>query len=441
MSKHYLITILLLFSAFSLSSKTYFIAIDGDDSNSGTKTSPFATLKKAHSIASAGDSVLIRGGTYKITEGQIMRYSDNGLWAYVFDMHKSGSGESNRIYYGGYGSERPIFDLSEVKPEGNRVIVFYVSGSFLHFENFEVVGTQVTIIGHTQSECFRNEGGNHNIYENLAMHDGMAIGFYLVNGADNLVVNCDAYNNYDYLSDGGVGGNVDGFGGHPKNQESTGNVFRACRAWYNSDDGFDLINAHAAYTIENCWAFYNGYQPGTFERAGNGAGFKSGGYGMSEFPDPPEKIPMHVVRNCLAYYNLNQGFYSNHHLGGIRWENNTGYQNPSNFNMLNRKSVDEAVNVPGYEHILKNNVSHDFRRTGHISNVNKGLCEISNNSFLPNEIPVTDNDFISLDPSELTRSRKSDGSLPDIGFLKPRPKSTLSTARMGYTFKTKYEVP
>ncbi len=46
------------------------------------------------------------------------------------------------------------------------------------------------------------------------MHDGMAIGFYIVTGKNNLVLNCDAYNNYDPVSDGGKGGNVDGFGGH-----------------------------------------------------------------------------------------------------------------------------------------------------------------------------------------------------------------------------------
>ena len=42
-----------------------------------------------------------------------------------------------------------------------------------------------------------------------------AIGFYLVRGSNNLVLNCDAYNNYDPVSENGTGGNVDGFGGHP----------------------------------------------------------------------------------------------------------------------------------------------------------------------------------------------------------------------------------
>ena len=41
------------------------------------------------------------------------------------------------------------------------------------------------------------------------MHDGMAIGFYLVRGSNNLVLNCDAYNNYDPVSENGTGGNVD----------------------------------------------------------------------------------------------------------------------------------------------------------------------------------------------------------------------------------------
>ena len=114
------------------------------------------------------------------------------------------------------------------------------------------------------------------------------IGFYLVKGAGNLILNCDAYNNYDTVSDGGKGGNVDGFGGHPDNNGS-GNVFRGCRAWWNSDDGFDLIHSGQAVVIEQCWAFYNGYRPGGMsDKAGDGTGFKAGGYGMSSTPWAPK---------------------------------------------------------------------------------------------------------------------------------------------------------
>lgn len=273
------------------------------------------------------------------------------------------------------------------------------------------------------------------------MHDGMAIGFYIVKGKDNLVLNCDAYNNYDPVSDSGRGGNVDGFGGHLVSPQYTGNVFRGCRAWYNSDDGFDLINCQAAFTIENCWSFLNGYKTDN-TGAGDGTGFKAGGYGMSDAPKAPEVIPMHIVQYCLAYKNKNKGFYANHHLGGIAWYNNTGYQNPSNFCMLNRKTASEAVDVPGYGHIIKNNVSYLPRSTGkHLVDVNEALCEIANNSFAPESPELTSTDFMSLDAAELMNPRKADGSLPDIGFLKIAPNSVFYGKGMGYDAGEQIPVP
>ena len=47
------------------------------------------------------------------------------------------------------------------------------------FRNFEVVGIQVNITDHTQSENFRIRNGHHNTFDNIACHDGMGIGFYL----------------------------------------------------------------------------------------------------------------------------------------------------------------------------------------------------------------------------------------------------------------------
>lgn len=407
----------------------YFVATDGDDSNPGTISQPFATINKAYSEVQPGDTIYIRKGTYTIKESQMMNPNPNTTWSYVFDFSDAShtGTSSKRICIWGFRNERPVFDLSQVKPADKRVIVFYVNKHYYHFKNFEITGTQVTILDHTQSECFRNDGGNGNIYENLSMHDGKAIGFYLVRGQNNLVLNCDAYNNWDDISEGGSGGNVDGFGGHP-NATGTGNVFRGCRAWWNSDDGFDLINAHSAYTIDNCWSFYNGYRPGTLTSAGDGAGFKSGGYGMSENPSVPAVIPRHVVTGCLAYYNKNQGFYANHHLGGITFYNNTGYKNPSNFNMVNRKSASETIDVSGYGHIIKNNLSFEPRLAdNHIINVNSSECEISNNSFLPS-MAISSADFMSLDEEQLMQPRKADGSLPDIDFLKPKTGSSLINA-------------
>ncbi|MBP3962605.1 fibronectin type III domain-containing protein [Paenibacillus lignilyticus] len=46
---------------------SYYVATTGSDTNSGTQASPFKTIQKAASIAVAGDTVIIRGGTYRET--------------------------------------------------------------------------------------------------------------------------------------------------------------------------------------------------------------------------------------------------------------------------------------------------------------------------------------------------------------------------------------
>jgi hypothetical protein len=424
-TKTFLLIIMMLI-CHSLSAKNYYVATDGADTNAGTITAPFATLNKAQSLVVAGDTVYFRGGTYNIAESQIMEKT--GIFARVFKLDKSGT-STKRICYFGYPDEQVIFDLSAVKPANYRVYVFFVSGSYLHFKNFEVVGTQVTILEHTQSECFHHEGGNYCIYENLSMHDGMAIGFYITKGSNNLVLNCDAYNNCDLVSEGGRGGNVDGFGGHVNSENYPGNVFRGCRAWYNSDDGFDLINCLSAFTIENCWAFWNGYAPNSKTSLGDGSGFKSGGYGMSANPKNPNPMPRHTVRFCLAVDNKAQGFYANHHLGGLDFYNNTGYQNPSNFNMLNRRDATTAVDVSGYGHNIKNNVSYSPRTSGnHIININTTESVVQRNSWNIGGLTLAASDFVSVGTSQipqLTQPRQADGSLPDIDFMKPSAGSRL----------------
>ena len=233
----------LLAMATAGGAKNIYVSTTGSDSNAGTIDSPLASLGAAQQKAAAGDTVYFRGGTYHITEDQVMGVEEN-IYATVFNLNKSGR-EGARIVYAGMPGERPVFDLSEVKPEGKRVSVFYIHANWLHLKNFDIVGTQVTITGHTQSEAISIRRGNgNNIIENVAIHDGMAIGVYITKGANNLVLNCDAYRNYDPVSEGGKGGNVDGFGCHVRKQD-TGNVFRGCRAWCNSDDGFDLRRATA----------------------------------------------------------------------------------------------------------------------------------------------------------------------------------------------------
>lgn len=391
---------------------TYYVAPNGNDSNAGTLSAPFLTVQKAQSVITAGDTVYIRGGEYVIPSTQVA--FDDGLYACITRLDKSGTA-ADRIQYLAYPGEKPVFNCANVKPAGRRITAFFVKGSYITIKGIEIVGVQVTITTHTQSECFRNEGSN-NIYEACKMHDGMANGFYLTRGGNNLILNCDAYNNWDSVSEAKTGGNTDGFGCHPYKQGVgyTGNTFRGCRAWNNSDDGYDCITAFEAITFENCWAFNNGYSA-SGASLGDGNGFKIGGFGVSTTPSVPATIPRHTIRFCLAVSNRASGFYANHHLGGSDWYNNTAYKNAINFNMLNRKA-DYTADVPGYGHVLKNNLDFSARSAG-TANINTSLSTLNNNSWQLS-VSVTSADFVSLTESLLKNSRHSDFTVPVMSFMR-----------------------
>lgn len=431
MKKNYLISafsLCLSFFSLPLFATIYYVANNGNDANAGTISQPFLTISRAQTAVVPGDTVYIRGGTYVMTTAQVSTYSS--IWAYVTLLNKSGT-SGNRINYWAYPGEKPVFDYSNIKPPNYRVNAFEVTGSWLHIKGLDVTGVQVTITtSNTQSICFSANGGSNNIYEMCSMHDGMAIGFYLTRGSNNLVLNCDAYRNNDPVSQsgGGVnGGNVDGFGNHP-NAGGINNVFRGCRAWFNSDDGYDCISAHESTVFENCWAFYNGYATGFVSR-GDGNGFKAGGYGSAALTSLPVNVPRNTTRFCVAVRNKSNGFYSNHHLEGSDWYNNTGYLNASNYNMLNRKAktaADYLTDVPGYNHVIKNNISLAPRSAGSdITSYDASQCVITNNTFLNPGITVDTNDFLSVDTALLVAPRQPNGDLPNNDFMRLKATGNL----------------
>ena len=444
MKRHFL-TILTLLTGIvtATDAKVIYVAPQGDDAAAGTIDAPLATLPAAYRLTEGGDTVCFRGGTYNVTDSQVMKIK--GVYAFVFALEKAGTAE-HRTCYMGYPGERPVFDFSALMLDGkHRFAAFYLGADYVHLRNFDIVGVPVRIKGHTQSECVSARRGSHCIVEDIAMHDGMAIGYYQKRGSHNLVVDCDAYNNYDDYSEGPYGGNVDGFGCHVFDTFEVGNVFRRCRAWRNSDDGFDLISCAAPVEIDHCMAFYNGYCPSSnpadtvnFVSAGDGNGFKAGGWGMNKRKTKcPDVCPSHYIHHSLAYRNKAHGFYANHHLAGNTWENNTSCGNRSNYNMLNRKNTFEAIDVPGYDHSLANNVSWTFTDAslgGHLINIDPDRVTLTNNSFAPSvsSVEVTAEMFVSTSVSLLFTRRLPDGRLPSIDFLRGKAGTILEERQMGW---------
>lgn len=62
-----IIICLTIFFPSILYASVYYVATTGEDSNSGTKISPFKTIKKGVTVLSAGDTLYVKSGTYKET--------------------------------------------------------------------------------------------------------------------------------------------------------------------------------------------------------------------------------------------------------------------------------------------------------------------------------------------------------------------------------------
>lgn len=444
--KKIVLFIALTLAALTLHATSYYISPSGNDKNNGTsKDTPFASLATAQNKVKAGDVIYILPGTYQVKESEIMDKTSSNVWDAIFDFTTSGTESSPIIYKGILDAQgnRPVFDLSAINT-GKRLTGFYIRAKYLEFSNFEVIGINVPQSSkNTQSENIRINGGSYCRFDNIATHDGMGIGFYLTGrSAHNIISNCDAYNNFDSVNISvNNGGNSDGFGCHVS-ANCEGNVFEYCRAWQNSDDGFDFINCQSAATARYCIAYRNGFDKDGNKRA-DGNGFKAGGYGMGK-EVKISSVPMHEVSHCLSVGNKANGFYTNHHLGGIKFDHNSAYKNGGyNYSFVNRKgsSLADNIDVDGYGHIVTNNISYKSSKI--IKSIDINQCTIQGNSFSYinqtwiNET-LNDDDFYSLNLDELTAARNTDGSLPTINFMRLKDE----TRNYGYgAFNDNYARP
>ncbi|WP_198170608.1 right-handed parallel beta-helix repeat-containing protein [Actinoplanes awajinensis] len=385
----------------------YYVSPTGSDSAAGTVAAPFQSIAKAQTVAAAGDTVYLRGGTYAFTTATTACSSQTAVVDAV-KLSTSGTAGSP-ISYVNYPSEKPIFDFSGMTGVNCRIKGFDVTGSHLYLRGIGVTGVpQNNSLNHESWGLWIS--GSNNTFEKINTHNNMGPGLFIAKGGNNLVLNSDSYNNYDPYSSNGAGENGDGFGAHIA-AGNAGNVFRGCRAWWNSDDGFDLINAYSSVTIENSWSWRNGYLPQTTTPIGNGAGFKAGGYGGVYVATAAK----HTVRNSVAFLNRGPGFYSNHHPVANDYVNNTSYSNGIGFNMLGINASGAAVGLG----TLKNNIAYGGTLTANLS----GTTATTNSWNL--SLTMNDAQFQSVATTGWNVSRQSNGDLPVLTALHLAATSTL----------------
>lgn len=396
--------------AGSSGASTWFVSTTGSDAAAGTQGAPFATVTRAQTAAAAGDTVWIRGGTYAITKPTNTCGGSQTATVNAFVLSKSGT-PGNPIRYWAYPGETPVFDFIGIKDDC-RVKGFNVTGNWIHMK-----GLEIKHVPQNNNQNHESWGvwvsGSFNVFEQLNMHHNMGPGLFIQKGAGNLGLNCDSHHNFDSLTSNGAGQSADGFGAHVSKGD-TGNVFRGCRAWMNTDDGFDLINAFEAVTIDHCVAAYSGYRPGTLTSlsAGNGNGFKAGGYG-ADATALPANAPRHKVQFSLAFNCKAAGLYANHHPTSPYFYNNTTYGNHPNVNMLGLKADGTTAGTDITVGVYRNNLAYNGTT---LSNNTLNAADDANNSWtLP--VTITAADFASTDTAGVFGPRKADGSLPDAAFM------------------------
>ena len=428
---------------------TYYVSPTGSDSNTGTMAAPFASWARAQTAAAAGDTVYFRGGTYRYTDATTTCGGSTSATVNAVVLSKSGA-QGNTINYWAYPGESPVFDFSGITDTTKyncRQVGVRVEADWLYLKGLELKGTlQLNNLNH-ESWCVYVYGGNNNKFEQLDAHHNMGPGFFIQRGGNNTFLNCDSHENEDTMTSNGDGQSADGFGCHPNQAGNTGNIFHGCRAWWNSDDGWDFINSQEACTVEYSWAWYMGYKPDALSNgapmalsAGNGNGFKGGGYGDPQ-TNVPATPPQHVIQFNVAFYNKANGLYANHEIVNPYFYNNTSFNNGTDVNMLGLNGT--TVTSVG---TLRNNLAFSSNGHGVTSNLgNGGPIDDQFNSWdssLGVTIAASDFQSVSFAPpascpaayapagtvcvpssdatsfAGMASARQADGSLPVLPFLR-----------------------
>lgn len=353
-----------------------FVSPSGSDDAPGTLDRPLESVQAAIDRARPGSVIYLREGIYRVDD--------------TVEIARSGT-KTAPIRLLGYPGESVVLDGSSIR---GSTPVLRLRGSYWVVKDIDVRdGPWFGIF---------LEDATHNHFEGVASHHHGHSGVHLEERASfNTFVRVDAYSNYD--PDSG-GQNADGFA--IKRRSAEGNVLLMCRAWNNSDDGFDLLES-APQRIDRSEAFRNGYrEDGSPFPNGNGNGFKLG-IGQGQW----ESGGGHTITRSVAWGNETWGFNSNNGTIPIHVYNNTAWDNGARNYLFNKAA-----------HVLINNISFGARDAVEPEVVQK------RNSW---QLGIRDPEFLDLDPASPDFLRLSStspaisagldvgleyyGSAPDLG--------------------------
>ena len=232
------VTLVMFFSlAVNAFAATHYVATTGNNRNPGTKAQPWATLAYAANTITNGDTVIVRGGTYK--SGCTISKSN--------------------VTFQNYPGETPIVDGDGVRPgsEWGPLILTQASGGDLA-NNVTLDGFEIRESSGYGIEINGKKGGTDNVtIKNCRMIENYRMGIVIISNADNaLIEDCEIHNNANCVV-GGISGTLPFCSGRTRpSQISTKNcdapTFRRCKVYDSYHEGFNIDAFTTNATVEYC---------------------------------------------------------------------------------------------------------------------------------------------------------------------------------------------
>jgi parallel beta-helix repeat protein len=238
-------------SASGGSAQAVYVATTGNDRNAGTIAAPWLTLQHAVSQLHAGQTLYIRGGTYR---------GNANLIASDLAAIPGGTSWSNPITIAGYASE-----VVTLQPPNTLQPIKLVSAAqqYLIFQDLVIdMSNQATDT--SQAGVYLNGGANHNRFLRLEIKNNINFGVVFSpnngNSPFNEIINCKIHNN------GLAGGPA--INGHGIYIETSDNLINGNEIYSNQGYGVHMYNNSgplnvARNTVSNNNIHDNGLHGGT----------------------------------------------------------------------------------------------------------------------------------------------------------------------------------